>query len=293
VKPWLPRLPSDADSGAGARIRVAAGATPAAASPIDPPTLRLAPVSAWVRDEGRSVVLVGSGDACRGRIDLAGLRADVHVDGGASAGDVDGADLYSMLTLSAALLLGRMGASLVHAGAVVASDGRAWLLVGDSFAGKSTTCASLIRQGWDYLSDDQVVLREAGDGGIRVEGWPRTFHLDEGWESGTPLHRRRGVSPEEIGPGCWRRSAPLGGVLFPYVAADAPTSLLPLARSAALGELIRQSPWLMADREAARPLLELLRRAATKPVFRLRLGLDTYRDAAALPDRLRSLEHQG
>src|SRR5690606_33365128 len=95
------------------------------------------------------------------------------------------ADLYSMLTLSAALLLGRLERTPIHAAAVVAPNGQALLLAGDARVGKSTTTVNLITAGWDYLSDDQIVLERAG-ADLRVEGWPRLFYLDEGWEAGTP-----------------------------------------------------------------------------------------------------------
>ena len=71
-------------------------------------------------------------------------------------------ELQGALTLSSALLLGRIGRALIHAAAVVDPFDRGWLLVGDSHAGKTTTCATLISAGWRFVADDQVVLRTDG-----------------------------------------------------------------------------------------------------------------------------------
>src|SRR3989441_8434802 len=105
-------------------------------------------------------------------------------------------DLYSMLTISAALLLARLERALVHAAAVVAPDGHAWLLAGDARSGKSTSCATLAAAGWGYVSDDQVVLAAREDG-VEVEGWLRPFHLDRNGEGGEPTGERREVRSEE------------------------------------------------------------------------------------------------
>ena len=154
-----------------------------------------------------------------------------------------------MLTLSAAFLVGRLGGALVHAGGVVDPEGRAWLLVGDTHAGKTTTCVSLVRRAAGaILADDQVVLRIGDDGALVAEGWPRRAHLDEGFRDAVVTgHARHGGSPRAWGDR-WLPRAPLGGVLLPAVNADRPTSLAVAADAAAFTALVRQSPWLMADR---------------------------------------------
>ena len=186
-----------------------------------------------------------------------------------------------MLTASAALLAGRRGRAVLHAAAAITPDGGAWMLVGDAWAGKSTTTATLVAARWDYLSDDQVVLGDA-TGGLALEGWPRTAHLDAGWRRGAPEGRRVDADLARLGGGRWRRAAPLAGILLPGVAPDEPTVLAPAPASRALEALLRQSPWLLADRDAAPGILALLTRAASLPAFSLRLGRDTF----ARPDAL-------
>lgn len=277
---WLPLLPTDTPADpAGAVIRVlpAEGAAPRA--PASHRTLHLGGVDAWV--EGDFAVFAGGPEAW-GAVDLAGGVAELRVAAGAEASVSAMWALYSCCTLSAALLLGRMGRALAHAAAVTPPHGPAWLLVGDARAGKTTTCANLVTAGWRYLSDDHVVLWRDGDGRVAVEGWPRPFHLDLGYDAGRVEKERGETDPRDRWPGGWRRTAPLAGMLFPRVQADAPTALERAEPGGALAGLLRQSPWLLADRGAAPRVLDLLRDAALLPAHGLRVGLDTYTDPARL-----------
>ncbi|HEX8905638.1 MAG TPA: hypothetical protein VF771_12380 [Longimicrobiaceae bacterium] len=291
LRRWLPLLPYDSTPSAahGAVIRLVSGDP--AGIPVLPaaPVLRLGSADVWVAAAaGRAVFRCTAGSA--GEADLA--RGVVHLHPAAFGEETREAvawDVYNMCTLSCAMLLARMHRSLAHAAAVVAPDGGAWLLAGDTHAGKSTTSVNLIEAGWRFVSDDHVVLFRGGDGRIRVEGWPRYFHLDEGWEDGSPLHRRGEIDPHERWPGRWLRTAPLAGLLFPRVEADRPTELAPMAGTEALAGLMRQSPWLLADRACAAEVLSFLRAACEHPAYALRLGLDTYRDTARLLEVLRPL----
>ena len=280
---WVPEEPGGATSrpATGARIDVRCSAR-AAPRPRSAATLSVGTVCAWVDERHGVVRLRGALASSSGAVSLASRVARLCAD--PASGDEAASDLYSMLTISAALLVAGLGRALLHAAAVVAPDGAAWLLVGDARSGKSTTCANLARAGWGYLSDDQTVLA-ATEQGIMVEGWLRPFHLDEGWERGEVCGRRRTIHPAALGIGGQRRVAPLAGILLPVVAPERPTSLAPVSAGQALAELVRQSPWLLAHRAVAAAGITLLSRAALSPAFALTLGLDTYGD----PARLRAL----
>ena len=290
VDGWLPRLssaPGIAHEG-GAFIRVAYGAAAELPPAGVAPTMRMGGVAAWVI-EGTSHVLLNGAHGCSGQVDLVGQHAELFGPIAPTPGAAE--DLQGMLTVAAALLLGRLRRALVHAAAVVAPDGGGWLLVGDAHAGKSTTCVTLISAGWDYLADDQVVLHPTADGrSAWLEGWPRAFHIDEGWPTGVPMQRRLAADPASFGPGRWRRTAPLAGLVFPRVEPAARTQLTRLAPADAFARLVRQTPWLLADRGAAHAVLELLRAAGGRRAYELRLGLDTYANAGRLAQRLRPLE---
>ena len=255
--------------------------------PTEPATLALDRVAAWVDQGGATAVLRGAVPSSGGVLSLAAGRGRLQVDP-ARAQEAAG-DLYSMLTISAALLLARLERALVHAAAVVAPDGHAWLLAGDARSGKSTTCATLAAAGWGYVSDDQVVLAARPDG-VEVEGWLRPFHLDRNGDGGEPTGERREVTPAELGLPAWRRTARLAGVILPTVAAGEPTVFTPVPAADALAGLVRQSPWLLACRDAAPAVLALLGRAVAGGAFSLRLGRDTYRDPARLAACLGALE---
>ena len=75
--------------------------------------------------------------------------------------------------------LRRAGLYQFHAGCVVSKkDGGAILLVGDSGCGKSTLTATLLLNGWRFVSDDNLLLRESAAG---IEAWAlrRYFTFDQ------------------------------------------------------------------------------------------------------------------
>ena len=282
VRHWLPYLPADVtplESPATIQVTLqkALHGTPSVQS-----DLVLGPVEASLFASGRGVALHARNQVLSGTIDLVRLDAAIHVAPVAARPQPRNAAVFSALTLSAAFLLNRMRRALLHAAAVVAPDGRAWLMVGDAFAGKTTTTVTLIRAGWDYLSDDHVIIARDTDANIIVEGWPRIFHLDRGYDDGVSLGERDAVHPAALGPGRWRRTAPLAGVLFPRIAADQDTRTAPASGADALARLIRQSPWLLADREPARDVLQLLSDTVAAGSSDLLLGRDSYRN----PERL-------
>ena len=295
--PLLERwMPCGLESPAGvarATIELKPGWTPLR-RPTVPPMLTLDRVRAWP-DDKRGVMLRGGLPASGGVVSLESTRARLYVDPIPSSEAGGGADVYSMLTVSAALLLAALGRALVHAAAVVDPDGATWLLAGDARAGKSTTCVTLASAGWEYLSDDQVVLATDAEGELRVDGWLRPFHLDRAAEGCEPTGERREVLPTELGLDRWRRSARLGGVILPAVIPSEPTRLQPVRPADALAGLVRQSPWLLACPRTAPGVLRLLERAVGTGAYRLELGRDTFRrpdqlirclgEGSAAPDR--------
>lgn len=290
VEPWIPRFPRDGPLAADASvIRVQAGPPPPA--PEGPPVLDLRALRGWVAGpEGRVVLREDSG-ALGAEVDLAAGVAAVRIADPEAAAGALSVETFGALTISAALLLTRLGRALVHAAAVVAPDGRAWLLAAGTFGGKTTTCVNLIRAGWNWLSDDHVVLGEGADGSLRAEGWPRRFNLDHGHGEGAPRSVRSRVDPERFGPGKWVRNAPLGGIFLPRVEAELPTQISRAHPAAALGRLVEQAPWLLADRAGAPRILALLQRAASLPAYDLRLGTDVYCDVKWLQTVLAPAVH--
>lgn len=276
---WLPRALSlhsaSAPPRASIHVRDAGGDVPV--PPATMPTLTIGPVRGWMSDR----YLILRGEHAGGDVDLTSGRAVLRAPSDRSESE---ADVYGMLTIAAGVLLAGLSRALIH-GAAVAPPGPsgAWMLVGDSQSGKSTTCATLCRAGWSYLSDDQVIL-SAAQRGVTVEGWVRPFHLDSGWERGQRSGQRESQDPEGLFPGARLTTSALAGVLLPHVSPKQSTALAPADPAEALAELVRQSPWVLLDRGAAPVLLDLLAGAASRlrPPQRLTLGKDSY----ASPERM-------
>ena len=282
---WIPLNAAAARTPGTARIRLVPGRARPFTLPATEPAVQVLGVDGWIDEAAARVRLASRDGALWGSVDLARLRAAVAVRRPGPLSGTAGLDLTAALTVCAALLLGRLGRALLHAAAVVAPDSRAWLLVGDSHAGKTSTCVNLTRAGWDWLADDQVVVRASGDG-VEVEGWPRRFTLDDGFEAGASRGTRAPADPARFGPGRLRPAAPLAGLLLPRVQPDQPTRLVPAHPADGLGQLIRQSPWLLADPHAAPRVLSLLQRMAKTSVYRAGLGTDAYADPPLLQLRV-------
>ena len=283
---WMPSLAEERSSAhpEGASIQVDEG-TIESPFATESPTLALGGVTAWMNQPRTDAWLENSHRDIRAHVDLEHRIARIAVVPSAQARSTD---MTSMLTISAALLLVRDGRTAIHAGAVTHPEtGRAWLLVGDSHSGKSTTTANLIRAGWRYLSDDYVVLSRNATGELELEGWPDDFHLDEGWHRGESTGVRGTLREEDLPDGRRVSSALLGGILFPRVSANDETIATKVAPVVSLERLVRQSPWLIADNRSAGRVFELLSDAASLPAGDLRLGLDTFADAEKLSATVR------
>jgi hypothetical protein len=91
----------------------------------------------------------------------------------------------------------------VHAG-VVAWNGRAILMPGRSFSGKSTLTAELVRAGATYYSDEYAVLDAQG----RVHPYPRPLAL-----RAAGANEQQDVRAEELGGQVGARPLPVGLVV--------------------------------------------------------------------------------
>ena len=155
--------------------------------------------------------------------------------------------------------LARSGGVLLHASAVV-FEGGAYLFVGHSGAGKSTTAMHALTIGAEVLSDDRTIVTMEPDGSVRA------------W--GTPWH------------GSLRRAtnldAPVRGLFVIVQAAE--DSVLPISAARALGEtfvrLVHPSPDMG---EVAQTFDTLQRIVTSVPVAELRQrpSADGFRRAVA------------
>lgn len=143
----------------------------------------------------------------------------------------------------------------VHAG-VVGWQGRAIVIPGRSFSGKTTLVAALIRAGADYYSDECAVFDPHG----RVHPYPRQLFIRE--QDGS----RHNYRPEELGaPGTGTEPLPVGLIVV--------TNYRPEAV---------WRPRLLSPGEAALALLANTACARTRPGFALKTFRQVTRRALTL-----------
>lgn len=164
------------------------------------------------------------------------------------------------------------GKVFVHAG-VVGWKGKAILIPGRSFTGKSTLVRELVRAGATYYSDEYAVLDQRG----RVHPFPRQLALRD------KMMVNQKISFEELGGGIGKRPLPVGTIFvtkFREGAKWRPKPLTPglgalellantvTARSGrpivleVLTRVSKQATILKSARGEAAPLAELLLRRA-------------------------------
>jgi len=122
-------------------------------------------------------------------------------------------DIESLLSLVLTEGWREAGWVPLHAAAVVRNDTCA-LICAESGGGKTSLTAALVRQGWQTLGDDKLLLRIGADGAPELRGLVHTFNLHPRTRSWFPevgdLERlpaysdwteKRKVHPETIWPG--------------------------------------------------------------------------------------------
>jgi len=83
---------------------------------------------------------------------------------------------YNFFLLGLTYLFSHHGLFDLH-GAALAGNGSGYLLVGESCSGKSTTALSLVNHGWNYASDDSLLLKSNGDV-AEVLSFRKDFYVD-------------------------------------------------------------------------------------------------------------------
>ena len=171
-------------------------------------------------------------------------RWRIVIDGELFASVAEADDAVSTLAakLNLMAVAGSMGRVLLHAGAVE-RDGRAIVVAGESGRGKSTLTAALVQAGFNYLTDELVLIDPDT---ARVEPYPKALDLSEESHTLLSLGDRAGsgfkgrVSPGALG------SSSEGGELSLLVLLAAPDGpgedgVRSLAPVDALVELLRST----------------------------------------------------
>jgi len=147
--------------------------------------------------------------------------------------------------------------TFVHAG-VVGWNGRAIVIPGRSFSGKSSLVQALVKAGASYYSDEFAVLDERG----RVHPYPIPLAIRPGRDGGPPMKYRA----EELGGVAGVRPLPVGLVLFTRYVGGTRFRPRPLSAGRAVLELLAHT--LPARRRPGRVLDALTQAVAQASVLR-------------------------
>ena len=151
--------------------------------------------------------------------------------------------------VGAIVRLRERGKYYLHASGAVAPDGRAWILTGDTGAGKSTLAFALSRAGWRILGDDGVIIEHSHDGPV-AHPWSDPLRVSLKLSGRYPMlgesaqapadndERQRVPVRSELG-----RRARIAGILL--LEQSARHIFHRVAGDVALSAVVRQSPWVM------------------------------------------------
>lgn len=167
----------------------------------------------------------------------------------------------------------------IHAAAAVL-QGSAVIMPAPSGCGKTTTVAGLVQRGWDFLTDEAVLISMA-DG--LVYPFPRPLSISPGSMRVLPglqeritgpkaayRHYDLHVTPDELRPGCLSGPVPIAGIVFPAYARGAATSIALMPRAEALIDLLKGTFNLdILGRKGVETLAPIVERV---PCFRLAIG---------------------
>ncbi|HVF54767.1 MAG TPA: hypothetical protein VM934_01375 [Pyrinomonadaceae bacterium] len=211
--------------------------------------------------------------------------ARVEVWVGASPRARADAPLARLIFNAAMAAMRRCGLFELHGGGVVEPSGEmAVLFVGPSGSGKSTLTTQMAAAGWQYLSDDSLLLSEGGRG-VEARGLRRAFavteqtidaaglaHLREATTGPVPFDPlKRRFEPREVFPSGFAHSSLPRAIFFPLVTHERESRLKALSQSEAMARLLKMSPWACYDKFSARShlgvLSELARQSASYELF--------------------------
>jgi hypothetical protein len=167
--------------------------------------------------------------------------------------------------------LRRYGLFDLHsAGVVEPESGKGVVIVGPSGSGKSTLALQLVRSGWPYLSDDELLLN-LSEGQVETRGFRSFFAVSGGKDE--PF--KHCFEPEAVWGSQRREKALPRFLLFTTLHGNEKSHLKRLTQAETMTRLIRACPWATYDTSIAGANLELLSALARQAAgFDLNAGHD-------------------
>ena len=205
--------------------------------------------------------------------------------------------LAQVISQAFSAVLRRSGLFELHSGGVVPpKHGKAVLIAGASGSGKSTLTLQLTACGWDYLSDDTLLIGE-GQEGIEAWGLRRFFALTADTIAAVRLPQlpaaaevslfKKRFTPQDFFPSAQIQCAQPGAIVFPVITFEKESRVRSLTPSEAMARLLRLCPWACYDKPTAgehlRTLGRLVRETVTLDIL---AGTDLLDDPARASDLL-------
>jgi len=201
--------------------------------------------------------------------------------------------LFYFITMALVVLLRTQERYALHTAALRRKEG-GLLLVAESDSGKSTTALNLVRSGWQYVSDDTVLLRPASEA-VYADSFRRDFCLDpeaadlfpelagRDWPASPSDATKWRVSLEQVYPSQFAKTCCPQAIVLPSIESSATSALAPMPRRTMLGHLMQQGGLtLVPGTQATQRYLDVLRQLVTQArTYRLRAGRDLIRDSEA------------
>jgi hypothetical protein len=202
-------------------------------------------------------------------------------------------DRRGLFLMAFLLLFAGSGRYALHASAV-AIGGHGVLLAGASGSGKTTVACALIRAGWDYLSDDAILLDQCS-GVTRVSALSGPFHLTPNALRHFPELLVGAFTPPSGGkqlidmstawPGRFIREVEPTAILFPEITRAESSRLIPLRPTEVCLGLLATGAGLLADRESMAGQTAIIAELSrSTPGYRLLHGADAHRFPETLAD---------
>ncbi len=205
------------------------------------------------------------------------------------------------LMLSIFWFLHKHGIYALHSNCLE-KNGIGILLVGSSGSGKSTTAISLIRQGWNYISDDVTLLRRNSHSLIEAIALPGRFSIDPHLASNYPELNNliqnasldgnknkkfidiKSLYPDRFLPRCIPEKIIM---IFPRVVSKSKSQLIPIDKTQVLTHLIENSPGIMVDKEKAIKQIEVLKHLMNQATLcQMLSGQDLYKEPGRISEVL-------
>lgn len=242
--------------------------------------------------DGQTYFFVSHDSVVRAGVDN---KSCIEVWIGQSLASRERAALARLIFNASMTALRRTGLFELHSAGLVEPKGNGGVLViGPSGSGKSTLATQLASAGWQYLSDDTLLLYRIGDS-VAAHALRRVFAVTGPTIASGVLANHEGAltepvpfdpqkrrfEPERIFPGGFKMECLPRTIFFPVITGEPSSRASKLTQAETMAQLIRNCPWACYDKPAARAHLGALSLLARQAVgYKLQAGTDLLGDAA-------------